>query len=368
MTVGIITFFKSYNYGVWLQAVATQEFFSKNGFNAEIINYTNELEDSKTQYAYKENNKIYGYVTSFIKSILFGKVKYYKKGFSKYLNSYYKISEKEYHNVDNMQDIRYDILVAGSDQLWNPETTSGELDRAFLLQFGNVGKRISVATSIGSVPVEKENEKIIRDALKDFDAISVREQYAKDVLHRFCDLPIKVIMDPTFLLNKREWIELAKRNTNMKKTNKKYILTYFISTDKRTERYKNMVESYSKRLDIPVWAVQFSRARSTPCDKMILGASISDFINLINNAALVLTDSFHGVAISLNLNANFVAINNKGNPERVRHLLNEVGLTNRIEMKTDEYSEIMYDSVNKKLNSLRTDSQEWILNVLNNKE
>lgn len=31
MTVGIITFFKSYNYGVWLQAVATQEFFSKNG-------------------------------------------------------------------------------------------------------------------------------------------------------------------------------------------------------------------------------------------------------------------------------------------------------------------------------------------------
>ena len=145
-------------------------------------------------------------------------------------------------------------------------------------------------------------------------------------------------------------------------------MTYFISTDKRTERYKNMVESYSKRLDIPVWAVQFSRARSTPCDKMILGASISDFINLINNAALVLTDSFHGVAISLNLNANFVAINNQGNPERVRHLLNEVGLTNRIEMKTDEYSEIMYDSVNKKLNSLRTDSQEWILNVLNNKE
>ena len=52
----------------------------------------------------------------------------------------------------------------------------------------------------------------------------------------------------------------------------------------------------------------------------------------------------------------------------MRHLLNEVGLTNRIEMKTDEYSEIMYDSVNKKLNSLRTDSQEWILNVLNNKE
>ena len=153
----------------------------------------------------------------------------------------------------------------------------------------------------------------------------------------------------------------------MKKSSKKYILTYFISTDKRTERYKNMVESYSKKLDMPVWAVQFSRAKSTPCDKMILGASISDFINLINNASLVLTDSFHGVAISLNLNVNFVAINNQRNPERVRYLLDEVGLLNRIEMQADEYSKIVYDSVNKKLNSLRTDSQEWILNVVNNK-
>ena len=368
MKVGIITFFKSYNYGVWLQAVATQTFFKKNGFETQIINYTNELEDSKTRYAYRENGKGYGYITSFVKSIVFGKVKYYKKGFFNYLNNYYNLSKKEYHNSEEMKDVEYDILVAGSDQLWNPETTSGKLDNAFLLQFGKAKMRISVATSIGSNPVDKNNEKIIENALNSFDAISVREQYAADAIHTFCDLPIKVIMDPTFLLSRNEWIEIARANTNFTVKNEKYILTYFISTDKRSERYKKIVEEYSKSLGLPVWAIQFSKAKSNPCDKMILGASISDFINLINKASLILTDSFHGVALSLNLNSNFVAINNEKNPERVRYLLDKVGLLNRIELDVNEYSDIEYEKINDKLELLRNDSTEWILNTINNIE
>jgi hypothetical protein len=366
MKIGIVTFFRSYNYGVWLQAVATQQFFLKNGFQAELINYVNVLEDNKTKYAYRENGKAYGYITSFIKSMLFGKVKYYKKGFSNYLNDYYKLSQKKYSDVKEMNELEYDVLVAGSDQLWNPETTSGELDRAFLLQFGRVKKRISVATSIGSDPVDAKNEGLIKDALSGFDAISVREQYAADSIHKFCDLPIKVIMDPTFLLTKNEWLKLAKRNTNISLKNEKYLLTYFISTDKRSERYKDMVTEYSKKLGVPVWAIQFSKAKSTPCDRMILGASISDFINLIHHAEMVLTDSFHGVALSLNLNADFVAVNNKKNPERVRYLLSEIGLLDRIDLKADEYLRIDYKKAEEKLNPLRADSAEWILNAINN--
>ena len=42
-SVGIVTFFKSYNYGVWLQAYATQTFFEKEGYKVQIINYANKL-------------------------------------------------------------------------------------------------------------------------------------------------------------------------------------------------------------------------------------------------------------------------------------------------------------------------------------
>lgn len=366
MTIGIVTFFKSYNYGVWLQAIATQQFFLKNGYKAHIINYTNVLEDSKTQYAYKEHDKFYGYVTSFIKSILFGKVKYYKRGFAQYLDNYYVLSPQKYHDIEDMQNIEYDVLVAGSDQLWNPETTSGILDKVFLLQFGKAKKHISIATSIGSTPIDSENGKIISEALESFDAISVREQYAVNELHRFCDFPIKVIMDPTFLLDKNDWIEIAQTNRNISiDSHAKYILTYFISTDKRSERYQKIVENYSKKFNLPVWAIQFSCAPSTPCDKIIVGASISDFINLIVDAALIITDSFHGVALSLNLNANFIAVTNKSNPERVRFLLEQVALSDRIEKRPENYTPIDYSIVNEKLNLLKYNSQAWILTAIN---
>lgn len=48
-TVGIVTYFKSYNYGVWLQAYATERFFEKEGFDAYIINYANRLENQTTK-------------------------------------------------------------------------------------------------------------------------------------------------------------------------------------------------------------------------------------------------------------------------------------------------------------------------------
>ena len=76
-TVGIVTYFKSYNYGVWLQAYATERFFEKEGFDAYIINYANRLENQTTKLAFKEKNRISGYFISFLKAIIFGRVTYY---------------------------------------------------------------------------------------------------------------------------------------------------------------------------------------------------------------------------------------------------------------------------------------------------
>lgn len=73
-TVGIVTYFKSYNYGVWLQAYATERFFEKEGFDAYIINYANRLENQTTKLAFKEKNRISGYFISFLKAIIFGRL------------------------------------------------------------------------------------------------------------------------------------------------------------------------------------------------------------------------------------------------------------------------------------------------------
>ncbi|MDU1414394.1 MAG: polysaccharide pyruvyl transferase family protein [Clostridium sp.] len=361
--IGLVTYFKSYNYGVWLQAFATQKFLKLNNFDVDIIDYVNQYENSKLKYSYKEGNKMRGYLTSLLKSILFGKIKFYNKGFKKHINEYYKFSNQTYNNVNELSDVNYDILVVGSDQVWNPVISNG-LDDVFLLNFGKDSKRISIASSLGSKRLNNRDEKKLVESLDRFDAISVREKFAKDYLSEKLTKEVKVLVDPTFLLSRDIWInELAKKSVFFK-TKEKYILTYFVSKDKKEEKCISLVKSYSERYKLPVWAIQFSTYFSKGVDKKILGATIGDFIALILNAEIVITDSFHGTALSINLNSDFVSCVNSENPVRTQNLLEKVGLLNRINMQVEDYEKIDYCSVNKEVIKMRDDSVSWLLNVL----
>ena len=90
--IGIVTFFQSYNYGVWFQAYATQAFLRGRGYDAQIVNYSNLHDDEKLKMAFKGKNSYMGYLISFAKNILFGGMHYYRKGFKKHLNTFYSLS------------------------------------------------------------------------------------------------------------------------------------------------------------------------------------------------------------------------------------------------------------------------------------
>lgn len=358
--IGIVTFFKSYNYGVWLQAYATQKALEELGHHAEIINYANPSEEKKVRYFYKEGNKVWGYAASVLKSLLFGKVRYYKKGFGSQLNRYYQISPGRYQNASQLKQVNYDVLVAGSDQIWSPDTTNGVLDDVFLLKFGQAQKRMSIASSIGSKKIREQDKEVFWEAFRQFDAISVREEFAKEQLQPLTVLPIKVIADPTFLLEKAAWQALIKEQAVYPCEKKDYILTYFVSTDKRSARYTEIIQGYREKFHLPVWCVQFSTYRNKDCDKKIVGATMADFLKLICHARLVITDSFHGAALSINLNREFVSIENKGNPARVRNLLEKLELLERIDLSPEQYTQIDYEKVNQKTEKLRTEAVAWI--------
>lgn len=363
MKIGIVTFFKSYNYGVWFQAYATQKFLELQGYNVEMINYSNSYEKKKTNISYKEGDRAIGYLTSLIKSILFGKVRYYNKGFRKYINDCYRLTEKEYTNVAQMSELVYDVLVVGSDQVWNPQITNG-LDKVFLLQFGKAGKRISIASSLGSKALPPSDKEQLIHALESFNGISVREEFAREYLQNESSKTIKVLCDPTFLLTRNQWIESVAKKSEYYNIKDKYILTYFVSNEKRKSTNINLIKEYSKKLNLPVWAIQFSTYFSDGVDKKILGASIFDFIALLLKAELVITDSFHGAALSANMNKDFVAIANTENPVRTQNLLSKIGLLDRINLPPDQYSDIDYSSVNEKISAIRRDSQEWIIEMI----
>lgn len=361
--IGLVTYYKSYNYGVWLQAYATLKFLLLNGFDAEIIAYSNPYEESKLKYSYKEGGRNIGYISSFLKSLLYGKVRYYNKGFQNHLCDYYKLTDKRYSSIEQMKDLEYDVLIVGSDQVWNPVITNG-LDKVFLLDFGKADKRISVASSLGSKALSEGDRHELVEALKKFDAISVRENFTKDYLQDSVNKDIQVISDPTFLLTKEDWEKEIASKSAYFRTKEKYILTYFVSKDKKSKKCIDMVKSYSKKLNLPVWAVQFSSYYSSAVDKKILGGSISDFIALMVNAELIITDSFHGTALSLNLGKNFVSCQNTENPLRTYNLLEKVNLVSRINMRCEDYDAVNYEKVDLRIEEMRRMSQNWILRKL----
>lgn len=360
MKIGIITFHKSYSYGACLQAYATVAFLNEMGYEAELIDYTNVYEQRFRKPFYSENGKLSGYVTSIIKDVFLQKKHYQKQAFDR-KNEDYPISAEHYTNHEQLARASYDVMIVGSDQVWNGNIT-GSLDEAFLLRYGKAEKRISVASSMGSAQLTDVEKEKFRDNFKKFTAISVREDFAKNQLEDLTDKQIKLLMDPTFLFTGEDWRRrLAAKSKQYAKPKEKYILTFFLTAD---QSYKEKVKSYAKYIKLPVWSIQSTKIKRVDSDKVILGATIQDFIALIANAELIITDSFHGAALSINLRKNFVPIRNIGNPVRVVALLDMLGIPERMDMMPRDYKEVDYDALSNRMEPLRKDSQDWIINAI----
>lgn len=154
MRIGIITFVKCDNYGAELQAYALQKKLNLLGYDAEVINLEKEkgvIESSFSSYknAILNRYKQYGLIKGSLKIIELikdkynarkafaansDKVKERHKIFELFFNDYIKHSTKFYtlEEMRNIQSLPYNVLIAGSDQIWNYMQTR-YLDVFFLM-------------------------------------------------------------------------------------------------------------------------------------------------------------------------------------------------------------------------------------------
>ena len=95
-----------------------------------------------------------------------------------------------------------------------------------------------------------------------------------------------------------------------------------------------------------------------------------DFMNLIYNASMVVTDSYHGTILSVNLGKDVYSVC-KGFPSDFRKIdvLNRLGMSARIisnpeELLAKEYEPIDYMVVNDKIESLRSESLNYLVKAL----
>ena len=376
MKIGILTLFhNNYNYGAHLQAFAILKILKQNGIKGEVIDF-----DWNAFYKPPQNNRkvfLVKRAALFLRRKLFCvsmKQKFIerKRAFSQFDRLCIE-SVSETVTVQNIAKLEksYDGFIVGSDQVWRFINRDPQANAVFLLNFTNKIK-MSYSASLGLKKIPENAETLLKKELSKFDYISVREEQSRDILKDFTEKEIAVTLDPTLLISERGWAQYKQPFFNKKK---KYIFCYFISESKW---FRKTAERYSKEWGMPLYSIPYMSMGYNDSDlffesKKIYDVSPSQFLSLISEAELVLTDSFHALVFSLLFKRKCQVFLRKENSdggmsERIVDLLKKSNLQNLL-VKNESSKclkkdvEISYLEFEQYINDQRNKSLDFLLSI-----
>ena len=366
MKIKTITCHDCYNFGASLQAYALQTHLASLGHEVEIINYKPDyLSGHFNMWAV--SNPVFN--KPLIKQLyllakLPGRLRSLsrKKVFDEFTAKYLYLTRR-YNSYEELKADApaVDVYIAGSDQIWNTLFRNGR-DAAFYLDFGKPEvKRISYAASFSTPDVAPEYREFVRHELKNFDHISIREKTSLPLLKSLGRPDGVAVCDPVFLLSREHWEDMINQSSHVI-PKEKYILLYL------SDRGKN-IETIAKKIrEITGWKIYAVGAiTASYADKNFTNASPLNFLTLIRNAQIVVSNSFHATAFSLIMHTKFCVVNRiEGINERMKSMLEDFGIAERL---ISNYSETILDEIDwSKLNSIKeniTDySKKWLSQLL----
>jgi hypothetical protein len=361
MRIGIITYHFSDNYGALIQAFALRHWFVSQGHQAEFINYQpNYVEEGGgfnfSKPVSKANLKILFLKFTYLKEKVFGDAGL-KEGFKAFRRYQLGVASQRIISIDTLFVSGFDLLVCGSDQIWKPSEHYG-IDPVYYLDFLTYGKsprRISYAPSFGTDSLSPEFQGAIGVAIKKLDAISVREQTGCDIVERLLGKRPTCVPDPTLLL--ADYKQIMKPHPI---SLTKYVFCYALRS---REVIGAVAEDLATKLDAGLYSPHNPHRRWREIGKTVYPCP-GQWLDLLNSAAYVVTNSFHGTALSIILNKPFVVVGLQGAKAefnaRVKNLLALVDLEERFIQNMERGSvdsilstDINWLAVNEKVDILR---------------
>lgn len=353
MKINIITCHRAFNYGAVLQTYALQKYLKDNNYDVQVIDYV-------PKYIEKRKSQNKNIILRIVRPLLrFYDFKKSNKVFTKFLIDNIDLTTK-YATYEQLEKNtpEAEVYIAGSDQIWNCDLENGKDDAYFLKFVKDDKKKISYAASIAMDEIPEKEKDRFKKLLKRFNFISVREQTGVKLLNEINIKNVEKVLDPVYLLEKKQWDELAKRS-KLDLEKEKYVLAYGFKRQKDLFSYareladKKGYKLYSINTNFEDFLLNV--------DKYYYNATPYDFINLIKNAQDVVTNSFHGLSFSIiyNKKVHQFRKNSKDN-SRMLDLLDEVKLSNRLVKGAILEDEINYEDTNKKIKEERKKSIDFL--------
>lgn len=355
MKIGIITFHNSDNYGAVLQTMALQNAVKTFNEDVEIIDYRcankkkyYHLLDIGTHKNWKGN--IHGIINYLYRLTKYIKFEYFRRKWLTCTPKAYKTSESLYQNNS------WDIVITGSDQVWNYINTG--FDQSYLLDFvSHDYQKIAYAASFGLSHIDLPYEEIYHKLLSSIKFLSVRESSGQTIVQHLINSSPKVVVDPTMLITPEVWLTYTKPLLKRKE----YVLLYTINNSKEIN---HLADELSQETGYQVIKIATNILDFISPWKIVLPNPLT-FIRLIYESQYVLTDSFHGSILSINLNKDFYTYHatEKGSNRRVTDLLESFNLQNRIIYSGSHFPKLTaidYASINPVINAKRADSLNFL--------
>ncbi len=296
MRIGILTYHYVQNYGAVLQAYASCVFLKKLGHEVEIIDYHNPYVKAQYRSWFLHKRQLKSSPMSYIFSFVF-------KGISRMLRAkrFSEFSLPLSHGFSDALLDTYDIILIGSDQVWNTDITGG-YDSYYFADFKSKAAKIAWAASLNKLELSGDFVRY----MSNFSNISVREESLRSLLEKK-SIKSELLCDPTLLLDKSDWLKLFEKDDKL--ANKNYILAYpMLDEDLVVKRAKQRAEELSCELII-IW----KNAGRDMFTEGFQTLGVQDFLKYIYYAKEVFSSSFHGIALSLCLEKKFEIVLSKAN-------------------------------------------------------
>lgn len=339
--VGLTTFYNG-NYGSVLQCYATKRIIEKMGYKCDV------LEES-----YKGNER-YFYLAQ--KALVIGTKTVIHPGFLKKYNSIRNASYASINSISQVSNTKishfantilqpkkvsyslmseiskedsYIAFITGSDQVWN--CSNGLFNRMFFLRYAPKNKRVAFAPSFGTNEVNPFAKNQIRNAIAEFEFISVRESAGQSIISELTGLEIPCISDPTIMLTSKEWEEFGENGI---KLSSKYIFVHFLDEPNTFAIDAISCILAEKKCKVVCFAYHQEKIEGLPGSEFFDGSPY-DYVSLIKNAESVFTDSFHTASFSLYFHKQFYIFERNyrhgvSQGSRIQELLKKYDLTDRL--------------------------------------
>lgn len=346
MKIGILTYHFAINYGAVIQAWALSRHLADLGHDVHVINY----DPVKGRLPWWARLLYHGRWQMLVRTMKF--------------RLFRRSRLRETVTVDDVHDIErlaLDAVVVGSDQVWNVDffkESDGHFNRVYLLcGLSSSVKSIAYAASMcevlpGGYPWREE----FSAALRRFDSVSVREQFACNELLKL-GIAAQRVVDPTLLVSDDAYDLIARKKEDVGP----YLFSYLLT---ELDRGLWLCGQYQEAKGCPLELVTL---RDVNCQRRA-NPSPAKFLSLLRNAQFVITDSFHGVALSVVFNVPFAVLLKRtapGQDARIEELLDGVGLSDRIISCRQDAVEVFsrgidWTAVNARVRAWQALSRAWL--------